>query len=36
MLKFSVSWKKEGKQHKLRANKFNADKAKNPAEVQAY
>jgi len=36
MPKFSVNWKKEKKERKLRAKKFSADKAKNPAEVQAY
>jgi len=35
MPKLSVSWKKK-KQHKPRTKKFSADKAKNPAEVEAY
>ncbi|XP_060861781.1 craniofacial development protein 2-like [Metopolophium dirhodum] len=35
VFKLSVSWKKK-KQHKPRTKKFSADKAKNPAEVEAY
>jgi len=36
MPKFLVSCKKKKKQYKLRAKKCIADKAKHPAEVQAY